>query len=238
MSGGNAPTRLVVRFGEEILDAGFTTVPNLVLRHYAHLGITPAEMMFTIHIWEFWWTEKEPYPALSTIADRMNMTRRNVRKYVQSLRDKGMLIVTERFDNSGQTTSEYDFSPLIRAVLDRSTTLGTNGPTGAEQMDRPPRNVRSYEEDTPEQDEENRDTRIESFLTDFSREFRDRAPGRSSITRAERLFERSGLDFEDFADHLYEARLRTKRATNVRNRMSYFFSVLEQILDEETEHQR
>lgn len=230
-----------MRFGEEILDAGFTTVPNLVLRHYAHLGITPAEMMFTIHVWEFWWTEREPYPALSTIAERMNMTRRNVRKYVQNLRDKGFLIVTERFDEHGQTTSEYDFSPLIQAVLDRSRTLGTNGPRGAEQMDRPPRNVRSPEEDPVNQDEyqEDRDRieardQIEIFVRDFSREFRDRAPLSASVTRATNLLTQFDGDMDDFIPLLYEARARAKRATNVRNRMAYFFEVLTNLVEDAT----
>jgi hypothetical protein len=61
--------RLVVRFGNELLQDGFTSVLNLVLTHYAVLGITAAEMMFSIHVWQYWWTENDPYPALQTIAD-------------------------------------------------------------------------------------------------------------------------------------------------------------------------
>lgn len=232
MSGSQTPTRLVVRFGEEILEAGFTTVPNLVLRHYASLGITPAEMMFIIHVWEFWWSEREPYPALSTIAERMQMTRRNVRKYVQSLREKNVLIVTERFDDSGQTTSEYDFSPLIAAVLDRSTPLGTNGPTGSEHLDRAPRNVRSYKEDELKQDKENEDSRIriQIFVEDFAREMKDRAPLSSSVSRAVNLYDRAGRDWETFKDAMYEAREKTRGTANVRNRMSFWFAVLEDLL--------
>lgn len=37
--------RIAVRFGDRILEAGFTLVPNLVLNHYAELRITPAEML-------------------------------------------------------------------------------------------------------------------------------------------------------------------------------------------------
>ena len=106
--------RLVVRFGNELLQDGFTSVPNLVLTHYAILGISAAEMMFSIHVWQYWWTEKDPYPALQTIADRMSVTRRQVRNYTQSLKQKGYLVVNERADPSlGQLTSEYDFGPLL-----------------------------------------------------------------------------------------------------------------------------
>ena len=124
--------RLVVRFGNELLQDGFTSVPNLVLTHYAILGITAAEMMFSIHVWQYWWTEKDPYPALQTIADRMSVTRRQVRNYTQSLKQKGYLVVNERADPSlGQLTSEYDFGPLLDAVLFVRTLLGKLTPLGS-----------------------------------------------------------------------------------------------------------
>ena len=71
--------KIAVRFGDAVLQAGFTSVPNLVLNHYAQLGISPAEMMFTIHVWQYWWTGKDPYPSLNAVADKMSVTRRQVR---------------------------------------------------------------------------------------------------------------------------------------------------------------
>lgn len=130
--------RLVVRFGNELLQDGFTSVPNLVLTHYAILGITAAEMMFSIHVWQYWWTEKDPYPALQTIADRMSVSRRQVRNYTQSLKAKGYLVVTERADpNLGQLTSEYDFGPLLDAVLFVRTLLGKLAPLGSRAQQAP-----------------------------------------------------------------------------------------------------
>ena len=225
-------TRLEVRFGEAILEAGFTTIPNLVLRHYGELGITPAEMMFIIHVWEFWWSEREPYPALSTIADRMKMSRRNVRRYVQNLRDKELLVVTERFNDAGQTTSEYDFSPMIRGILELEAPLGQIRPTGSVRSVPGPRTPVSYEEDEEEKDEgEEERVRFEIFISDFAIEFRDQAPKASSLTRLVNLYRESGLSIEEFVPIMYEARARTKRSTNVRNKMAYFFSVLADLLE-------
>ncbi len=116
----NAPNsyQIAVRFGDEILQAGFTAIPNLVLDHYADLGITPGEMLFTIHVWQYWWSEKNPYPSLQGVADKMNASRRQVRRYAEGLKDKGLLKVNERrLPGVGQITSEYDFSPLIRAIV-------------------------------------------------------------------------------------------------------------------------
>jgi hypothetical protein len=114
----NTVYQIAVRFGDEILQAGFTSTPNLVLNHYAQLGISPAEMMFTIHVWQYWWNEREPYPSLKSIATKMNVSWRQVHNYASGLRKKGYLVVKQRSQpGRGQITSEYDFSPLIRAVV-------------------------------------------------------------------------------------------------------------------------
>src|SRR5215217_4628909 len=121
--GISSPYQITVRFGNEILQAGFTAVPNLVLDHYGTLGITSAEMMFIIHIWQYWWTEKNPYPSLQAIADRMATSRRQVRRYTESLKEKGLLRVNERRQPGlGQVSSEYDFAPLIEQVLHLAST--------------------------------------------------------------------------------------------------------------------
>ena len=118
----SADRRLTVRFGDAILAAGHTAVPNLVLRYYAKLGISDGEMMFTLQVWSHWWTARDPHPSIQTIAARMGKKERQVQYYVQGLRDKGFLQVVDRFDptQGGQLTSEYDYSPLIAAVVGRA----------------------------------------------------------------------------------------------------------------------
>lgn len=129
--------KIAVRFGDQVLEAGFTSVPNLVLNHYAELGISPAEMMFTIHMWQFRWTERDPYPSLTTIADKMDVSWRQAHRYAGSLKDKGFLIIKSRQEpGRGQVTSEYDFEPLIKAVLkldegaDNTGDIGGTGDRG------------------------------------------------------------------------------------------------------------
>jgi len=112
------PYAIVARWGDELLDGGFTVIPNLVMTHYAKLGITPAEMMLVAHIVQYQWTEQNPYPGLPGVAERMGLSRRQVNNYVKSLKDKGFLTVHERTaPGRGQITSEYDFSGLRAAVL-------------------------------------------------------------------------------------------------------------------------
>src|SRR5215210_2357753 len=98
-SGGSerTPYAIVARWGDELLDDGFTVIPNLIMKHYAKLGISPSEMMLVAHIVQYQWTEKNPYPSLKGIAERMGLSRRQVNNYIKSLKDKGYLEVRERY---------------------------------------------------------------------------------------------------------------------------------------------
>jgi hypothetical protein len=96
-----------------------------VLASYHELGVTPAEMMFVIHVWQYWWSARCPYPSLTHIAENMGITQRQARRYSQSLQDKGLLVIRERHDSElGQLTNEYDFSLLIQAVMGRTHMSG------------------------------------------------------------------------------------------------------------------
>jgi hypothetical protein len=104
--------RLVVRFGDELLEFGFTALPNILIRHQGKLSISPEEFNFIIQIWYHWWDESDPYPSLRSVAERMHYD--SVRSYSRSLQKKGHLLVRDRkAKGRGQLTSEYDFSPLI-----------------------------------------------------------------------------------------------------------------------------
>src|SRR5215211_5329629 len=144
--------RITVRFGVELLEDGHTAIPNLVLNHYAKLGISPAEMMFTIHIWQYWWTEKQPYPSLQAVADKMQISRRQVRNYAQSLKEKELLQVHERYvPGLGQTTSEYDFTRFFQRILELAKRPGdtprkNRSEGGRKEISQAPRNDISSEE--------------------------------------------------------------------------------------------
>lgn len=84
---------------------------------------------------------------------------------------------------------------------------------------------------------------ILSYLEDFAREFNDQAPLKSTVTRAYRLYKRSGKPIAAFVDAMYQARAITKeRSASIRSateegrgqvpkkRMPYFLSVLEDVL--------
>jgi len=96
---------------------------------------------------------------------------------------------------------------------------------------------------------------IVDYLADFSRELSDRAPLKSSATRAYNIYRKSGIPLDTFIEGLYRARSIVKERTGVihasrptspgtgtgtgtspghaapsKHKMAYFFAVLEELL--------
>lgn len=82
---------------------------------------------------------------------------------------------------------------------------------------------------------------ITDYISDTAREFNDQAPLSASVTRAQNLYRRAGLELDAFVDALLQARAETKKhSASIRketgdaspwgptkNRMAYFFAIFE-----------
>jgi hypothetical protein len=74
---------------------------------------------------------------------------------------------------------------------------------------------------------------IQSYISDIAHQFGDKAALKSSVTRAYNLYEQSGRTMDAFINALFLARANVKERHQsttqepIQNRMSYFFSVLE-----------
>jgi len=155
--------RISVRFGDDLLQAGFTAVPNLLLNHYAELGLNQAELVFVIHLCQYQWTEKNPYPSLQTIATKMGKDLRQTRRYAESLRTAGLLVTHDRSaPGLGQITSEYDLSNLFTKLrelghlhgdLAEQTPRSDLSGGGRSKMSGAPQSQMSYEEYSEQSDE-------------------------------------------------------------------------------------
>jgi hypothetical protein len=93
-----------------------------------------------------------------------------------------------------------------------------------------PHTARTTSEDTAIQ------TAIQGYIRDAACKLHDEAPLKSSTTRAYNLYLRSGIQLNSFFDLLYDAEQETQRRSatitkltehGFKNRMAYFFAVLE-----------
>lgn len=112
----------IVQIWGEILDDGFTSVPNILLRYRSNLGIKPHHLALIIDIMSFKWDTENPFPSYSILAQRAKVTERGIMKTIQDLERLNLMIRTQRFDEGTgvQITNIFDFRPLVQRLLDET----------------------------------------------------------------------------------------------------------------------
>ena len=100
----------------ELLDSGYLVVPSVFLRFYSRMkphSLTHGEALFVLHLMEFKWDDAAPFPSYSTLARRMGISTKMVRRYAQALEQKGFL---QRVIRTGNT-NRFDLGPLFDKLL-------------------------------------------------------------------------------------------------------------------------
>ena len=116
----------IIQIWGDILDEGFTSVPNLLLRYRSILGIKPQHLSLIIDIMSFKWDIHSPFPSYTTLAKRAGVDERTIKRITQDLEELGLLIKEPRFDDTtgAQITTIFDFRPLVRKLtIERSRIL-------------------------------------------------------------------------------------------------------------------
>ncbi len=88
----NGAAALKEKWGYAALDAGWTTVPNSLLKYAGALNLDPTETLVLIYLMRFWWKPNDlPYPSISKTSLEMGVTRKTMTKKFASLREKGFI---------------------------------------------------------------------------------------------------------------------------------------------------
>jgi len=103
---------LDVYFGDGLLDAGFTPVPNLLIRFYRKLSISEEQLAFIIHLMGQRYDKYHAAEDLPDIARRMDKNLATVRGYSRQLRRSGLITVTPRYHKGAQIGNVYNLAPL------------------------------------------------------------------------------------------------------------------------------
>jgi len=120
MSGTKQDKTKIVQIWGEILDEGFTSVPNILLRYRSKIGLKPKHIMLIIDIMSYKWDAGYPFPSYSTLSQRSGVEERSVKRITQDLEELGLLVKTPRFDNEtgAQVTTVFDFRPLVTKLIE------------------------------------------------------------------------------------------------------------------------
>lgn len=88
----NTSYGLEEKWGKSILDAGWTSVPNALLKYAGELKLDPTETLVLIYLMRFWWRARDlPYPSISKTSEEMGVSRKTMTKKFASLREKGFI---------------------------------------------------------------------------------------------------------------------------------------------------
>jgi DNA replication protein DnaD len=102
-----------------VYDAGWISIPTVILTHQADIGINAQELNVLLQIIKHWWSKESlATPARKSIADSTGcMTRQTVQRHITSLKEKGLIEVKRRKrKDGGWNSSEYHFKGLIEKL--------------------------------------------------------------------------------------------------------------------------
>ncbi|WP_348622634.1 helix-turn-helix domain-containing protein [Paenibacillus polymyxa] len=115
-------TKLEIIWSSNLLIRGFTGIPNLLVRHYRDLGIQHGEFGFLANLLSYKHDHNDPYPSQDTLAANMNCTTRQIRKWIESLSKKALLITNKVYNpHTLKDRTVYNFQPLINKLLQLTT---------------------------------------------------------------------------------------------------------------------
>jgi len=106
------------KWGKELVAAGWTLLPNVLVTRQKVLGLDPVDMNILLHILSYWWEPGDlPFPSKVTIADAIGRTPRTVQRRIEKM-EKHQLIkrVARNGSSRGTQTNKYDLTGLIEAA--------------------------------------------------------------------------------------------------------------------------
>ncbi len=108
------------KWGKKVIDLGFCIVPSLLLRAQQRLGLNPTQLAVLLQLCDFWWEEaRKPHPGVKTLAQRLSLSERQVRRYIADLEEAGLVQRIERYaGHGGKQTNIYDLSGLVKRLKD------------------------------------------------------------------------------------------------------------------------
>jgi len=138
MSGTKQDKTKIVQIWGEILDEGFTSVPNILLRYRSKIGLKPKHIMLIIDIMSYKWDAGYPFPSYATLSQRSGVEERSVKRITQDLEELGLLVKTPRFDSEtgAQVTTVFDFRPLVTKLIEELNRDGESPDKTTKIMDR------------------------------------------------------------------------------------------------------
>lgn len=103
------------KWGKAVCDLGFSIIPSLIFRAQARLGLNATQLAVLLQLADYWWDqERHPYPSKTTLGERLQLSPRQVQRYIAELEAAGFVKRIDRFaSHKGRLSNHYDLSGLV-----------------------------------------------------------------------------------------------------------------------------
>lgn len=107
------------KWGKPNIDAGWTCIPNILIRRQKTLGLDALDLNILLHLLTYWWEdENHPHPSKETLAKAIGVSASTIQRRIRQM-EAGQLLkrVERRRAGDRSDTNLYDLTPL-RAILE------------------------------------------------------------------------------------------------------------------------
>lgn len=99
----------------EYLEAGETTISNLVIENYRKIGLNDEEFLFWLQLYRFQ-SKGDAFPDLTSISDIMGKPMESMYHLLNELVSKGCVQINTKQNEQGQMIDTYDLLPIFRKI--------------------------------------------------------------------------------------------------------------------------
>jgi hypothetical protein len=106
------------KWGKEVIDYGFCIIPSLLLHAQKRLGLTPTHLAVLLQVADYWWeSDRKPYPSKRSLSERLDISERQIQRYIAELENAGLIKRKSRHALSGgRMSNEYDLAGLVKRI--------------------------------------------------------------------------------------------------------------------------
>ncbi|WP_086347859.1 DnaD domain protein [Candidatus Enterococcus clewellii] len=100
---------------QEYLEAGETTISNLVIEHYQKIGLSDEEFLFWLQLYRSQ-SKGDLFPDLMAISEIMGKPKEAIYRLLNELVIKGCVRIDTKQNEQGQMMDSYDLLPIFQKI--------------------------------------------------------------------------------------------------------------------------
>lgn len=113
MENSNSNIDFGYKWSAELVEYGFTQIPNSLIRCQGHLDLKDGELVTLLQLMTFWFTSaRKVYPSIATLSQYSGNGRSTIQRRLMYLEQKGFIARSRRF----LKTNMYDLSPSAKLL--------------------------------------------------------------------------------------------------------------------------